>query len=53
MRFEAKSGLLELSAQFPMVEYFAVEYQHNIAVRTLQRLVARFKIENPQPCGAE
>ena len=48
-----KSGLLELGMQFLMIKDFAIEDECDVAVRTLQRLVASFKIDYAKPCGTD
>jgi hypothetical protein len=50
---KTKSGLLELGTQVLMIEDFAIEDKCDIAVRTMQRLVASFKIDYAKPCGTD
>jgi hypothetical protein len=48
VRPETKPCLLKLPAKLLMVEYLAVKDDDDIAVRTAERLIAGFEIENAQ-----
>jgi hypothetical protein len=50
---EMIASLLKFAAKFLVIEDLTVEDDDNVAISTLHRLVARFKIHDSQASGAQ
>lgn len=53
VRAEMKSLSFQFGTDLPMIEYLAVEDDHNVFVWTEERLVAFLEIEDTQPGYAQ